>query len=83
MSKKNVKSCQKVIKKVVKKLSKSCKKLSKVVEKVDKKLTKSYQNFCLKVVKKMKFNKQWWGGGVGRGGEIVVPRPSASALLTG
>jgi hypothetical protein len=78
VSKKWSKSCQKV----VKKLSKSCQKVAKSCQKVDKKLTKSWQKVDKKLSKKLskssKFNKQGWGGG-----EIVVPRPLASASLTG
>jgi gas vesicle protein len=88
------KSCQKVVKKlqkVVKKLSKSCKKLSKVVEKVVKKVVKKLSKSCQKGVKKVskflskscqKVENSTNSGG-GRGGEIVVPGPSASASLTG
>jgi hypothetical protein len=77
--------------KLVKKLSKSChkvvKKMSQSCQKVVKKLLKS----CPKSFKKL--SKSWqkvqnstnsggWVGGVW-GGEIVAPRPSASASLTG
>jgi hypothetical protein len=62
------KSCHKSLKNMVKKLSKSC-------QKVVKKLTKSCQ--------KVQNSTNSGGGGVVWGGEIVVPRPSASALLTG
>jgi uncharacterized protein (UPF0303 family) len=73
------KNCQKSNgQKVVKKLQKVVKKLSKSCQKVVKKLQKS----CQKVVKKFKI-QQTVVGGWGGGGEIVVPRPSASASLTG
>jgi hypothetical protein len=80
--KKLSKSCQKV----VKKLSKSCKKMSKNGQKSCQKVAKSCQKVDKKLSKSSKFKIQqrWWGvGGVWVGGEIVVPRPSASALLTG
>jgi hypothetical protein len=72
------KNCQKVVKNVVKKLSKklskSCQKVAKSSQKVDKKLSK-VQNST---------NSGGCGGVVwGWGWEILVPRPSASALLTG
>jgi hypothetical protein len=72
---------QHVVKKVVKKYSKSCKKLSK-------KLSKSWQKvvpciighfMCHRKPFKRKNQQRWWGVG----GEIVVPRLSASASLTG
>jgi hypothetical protein len=80
------KKCQKVVKKygqkivkklqkVVKKLSKRCQKVVKKLQKVVKKLSKS----CQKVQ-----NSTNSGGGRGCvGGGIVVPRPLASASLTG
>jgi hypothetical protein len=82
------KSCQKVVKKVAKNCQKVAKSCQKMVKKVVKKLTKSCQKSGQKLPKSSEFNKQWWGvggleWGVWSGGEIVVPRPSASALLTG
>jgi hypothetical protein len=67
------------------KLSKRCQKIwSKSCQKVVKKLSKSCQKMVKKLSKSCTFNKQWWGWEVcGVGGEIVVPRPSASASLTG
>jgi hypothetical protein len=79
LSKKLLKSCQKVVKKVVKKLSKSCKKLTK--------RSAMYHWYMVILCDtgshfKEKINKRGgWGGWVG--GQIVVPRPSASASLTG
>jgi hypothetical protein len=80
--------------KIVKKLAKKKKKLSKSCQKVVKKLSKSCQKvvpciighfMCHGKPLKEKINKGGgWVGGVGWvGGQIVVPRPSASALLTG
>jgi hypothetical protein len=88
-----VKSCQKVaiflqkvVKKVVKKLSKNGQKLSKS-SKVVKKLTKGNGHFMChgKQIKRTNQQTVVGGGGGGRwvGGEIVVPRPLASASLTG
>jgi hypothetical protein len=64
------KSCQKV----VKKLSKSCKKLTK---------GSAMYHWSFYVTREAIFKKNQQKGQVGGGGEIVVPRPSASALLTG
>jgi DNA anti-recombination protein RmuC len=69
---------KKLSKNMAKKLSKSCQKVAKSGQKVVKKLQK--------VVKKLTKNVQNStnsGGGWGVWGEIVFPRPSASALLTG
>jgi gamma-glutamylcysteine synthetase len=94
--KKLSKSCQKVVMKVVKngqkivkkscqKAVKSCQKVVKKLKKVEKKKSKS----CQKVVKKFKIQQTVVGGGVCVGcrvvwyGEILVPRPLASASLTG
>jgi hypothetical protein len=68
------KTCQTSCQKVVKKLSKSCKKLSKSCQKVVKKVVKKLSKSCKKLPKVI----MGWVGG-----EIVVPRPSASASLTG
>jgi HSP90 family molecular chaperone len=80
LSKKMVKKLSKSCQKVVKKLSKNCQKVAKSCQKVVKKLTKSCQKSCQKVVKKLKIQQTVVGGW---GGEIVVPRPLASASLTG
>jgi CRISPR/Cas system CMR subunit Cmr6 (Cas7 group RAMP superfamily) len=69
MVKKMSKNCQKM----VKKLSKSCRKAVKKLLKV----AKNCQHFFKKVVKKFSKKGVWGVGGV------VVPRPSASASLTG
>jgi flagellar biosynthesis/type III secretory pathway protein FliH len=75
-------SCQKVVKKLSKKLSKSC---QKVVQKIVKKLQKVDKGSAMyhwsfyvtrEAIKKKKSTQ-------GVGGQIVVPRPSASASLTG
>jgi hypothetical protein len=92
---KRKKSCQKVVKKLSKKLSeKLSKKLSKKLLKSCQKVVKKFKKltkgsamyhwlfYVSREAIKRKFNKS--GGWVGWvGGQIVVPRPSASASLTG
>jgi hypothetical protein len=75
-------NCQKV----VKKLSKNGQKVAKSCKKSCQKLSKSIIGhfMCHGKLFKRKIQQTVVGGGGGRvGGEIVVPRPSASASLTG
>jgi DNA anti-recombination protein RmuC len=72
---------KKLSKNMAKKLSKSCQKVAKSGQKVVKKLQKVVKKLT-KNVKKVQ-NSTNSGGGWGVWGEIVFPRPSASALLTG
>jgi hypothetical protein len=68
--------CQKVVKKLSKKLSKvvkSCKKLSKSYQKSFQKVFKSYQKSCQKVVKSCQ--KGW--------GQKVLSKPSADSFAVG
>jgi hypothetical protein len=77
-----VKKLTKVVKKVVKKLSKVVKRCQKIVkncQKSDKKLTKKLSKSCQKVQNSTNRGGGWGGWAW----EIVVPRPSASVLLTG
>jgi hypothetical protein len=82
---KRKKNCQKIVKKekkVFRKLSKSCqkvvKKVVKKLQKVDKGSAMYHWSFYVtrEAIKKKKSTQ-------GVGGQIVVPRPSASASLTG
>jgi hypothetical protein len=71
-------------KNMVKKVSKTCHNAGKKLQKVVKKLSKSCQKVVKKIVQKCQkvqnsTNSDGWRGGQG----IVVPRPSASASLTG